>query len=208
MTRPKIFGIGLNKTGTTSLKVAFETLGYRHLSRKPRLFKHWKKREFNAIFEWIAEYESFEDWPWPLMVPELLDHYPDALFILTRRSNAQMWVESLKRQSEKTNPDNNPRKVIYGYDYPHGVEHDHMKFYDDHLSQVRGMFADKPGRLIELCWDDGDGWPELCRFLNAPIPRKPFPHANKSAKFAAADPEFLYENQRRIQEQLEDLKKI
>ena len=203
----KIFGIGLNKTGTSSLKSAFETLGLRHLSRKPRLFKHWKKREFGAIFEWIDPYESFEDWPWPLMVPQLIARYPDARFVLTRRASPAVWVESLKRQSEKTNPDNNPRKTIYGHHYPHGHEAEHRAFYETHLRETRLLFADAPQKLTELCWDEGDGWPELCAFLGLPEPRKPFPHANKSGAGGGGDPEFLLENQRRIHEKLKNLKK-
>ena len=205
MTKTKIFGIGLNKTGTTSLKQAFVQLGFRHLDRKPRLFKHWKKREFEQIFDWIEDYETFEDWPWPLMVPELLERYPDAKFILTRRTDARTWVESLKRQAEKTNPDNNPRKVIYGHSYPHGHEAAHIAFYEKHLEKVRAFFANKPAQLSEFCWEEGDSWPDICAFLGVDQPRKPFPHANKSKKNGRADPEFLYENQRRIQEKLKNL---
>jgi len=129
MTDTKIFGIGLNKTGTTSLKQVFVHLGFAHFHRKPRLLKHWKKREYDEIFEWIEGYTTFEDWPWPLMVPELLERYPTAKFILTRRKDPETWVESLKRQSERTNPDNNPRQVIYGYSYPHGYEEEHIAYY-------------------------------------------------------------------------------
>ena len=205
MTDIKIFGIGLNKTGTTSLKQAFQILGYRHLDRKPRLFKLWKKREYDEIFEAIDAYQSFEDWPWPLMVPQLIERYPNALFILTKRASAQIWVESLKRQAERTNPDNNPRSVIYGHNYPHGHEDAHVAFYETHLKTCRELFVRRASQFAELCWDDGDGWTELCSFLGQKIPRQPFPHANKSSKAAHSDPEFLYENQRRIQEKLKNL---
>lgn len=205
MSRSKVFGIGLNKTGTTSLKLAFEKLGFRHLARKPRLFKHWKRQEYDAIFERIEDYETFEDWPWPLMVPELLARYPDAKFILTRRASPEKWVESLKRHAERTNPSNNPRHVIFGRSYPHGYEAEHIRHYDDHLKRVRALFAGQPDHLVELCWEDGDGWTELCDFLALPVPRIAFPHANKSTT-ADGDPEFLYENQRRIQLQLKKLK--
>ncbi len=205
MSRAKVFGIGLNKTGTTSLKLAFEKLGYRHLARKPRLLKYWKRREYDAIFEWIEDYETFEDWPWPLMVPELVDRYPDAKFILTRRASPEKWVESLKRHAERTNPDNNPRQTIFGRSYPHGYEAEHIRYYQDHLNRVQGLFAARPDKFLELCWEEGDGWRELCDFLALPVPRKAFPHANKSTS-ADSDPEVLHENQRRIQLQLKNLK--
>ena len=207
MGTQKIFGVGLNKTGTTSLKLALEALGYRHLGRKPRLFKFWKQGKFDEIFEWIEDYQSFEDWPWPLMVPELLERYPDALFILTRRGNGTKWVESLKRHSEKTNPDQNPRLHIFGHPYPHGFEEEHLSFYEAHLKKVRAAFQGRRSQFIELCWEEGDGWEELCGFLGKKVPKRDFPHANQS-RLADADPEFLYENQRRIQKQLKNLKEI
>lgn len=194
----KIFGIGLNKTGTTSLKLAFQKLGYNHLDRRPRLFKLWQKRAFEEIFAQIAPYETFEDWPWPLMVPELLAQYgDDARFVLTRRRSAEAWVESLKKHSLKTHPVRNPRKVIFGQPYPHGYEVEHMAFYEQHLTRVRSLFAERPGQLVELCWEEGQGWPELCGFLGVAQPRKPFPHANRGDT-AQIDPERLLANQRLI----------
>lgn len=205
MTKPKIFGIGLNKTGTSSLKQVFVQLGFVHLDRKPRLMKHWKKREYDQIFDFIEDYQTFEDWPWPLMVPELLERYPTAKFILTRRKDPETWVESLKRQSEKTNPDNNPRQVIYGHHYPHGYEAEHIAYYEAHLERMRALFANRGDQFAEFCWETGDGWAEVCAFLGVRKPFKSFPHANRSGKSPSADPEFLYENQRRIQEQLKSL---
>ncbi len=207
MNRAKVFGVGLNKTGTTTLKLVFERLGYRHLSRTPRLFKLWKMRAYNEIFAYIDDFESFEDWPWPLMVPELIERYPQAKFVLTRRSSPQIWVESLKRQAERTNPDNNPRKTIYGRHYPHGHEQEHIDYYSDHIERVRALFESEPDRLVELCWDDGDSWKEICSFLDKRAPWSAFPHANKSAASGSADPEFLLENQRRIKEKLRYLRK-
>ena len=206
----KIFGIGLNKTGTTSLKLAFERLGFKHLSRKPRLFKKWKQRDFAFIWDHIAEFESFEDWPWPLMVPELIDRYGDeAQYILTRRRNAHVWVESLKKHAARTNPHNNPRKAIFGHAFPHGREAEHMAFYERHLTRTRAAFAAAglEHRLIELCWEEGDSWPELCQFLNRPVPDRPFPRANQSSE-ANPNPEFVAENQRLIEKSITESKKI
>jgi hypothetical protein len=39
--------------------------------------------------------------------------------------------------------------------------------------------ADKPGRLLEVCWETGDGRKELCGFLRHPMPDLPFPHGNQ-----------------------------
>lgn len=195
----KIFGVGLNKTGTTSLKLAFQKLGFDHLDRRPRLFKLWQKQKFDVIFEHIHEFESFEDWPWPLMVPELLEHFDkEAVFVLTRRKSPLAWVESLKNHSLRTHPIRNPRQAIFGHPYPHGYEDEFMAFYEAHLENTRALFSDRPDQLVELCWEEGDGWKELCSFLNVKVPNKPFPHANR-ADSSDIDPERLAENQRLIE---------
>lgn len=200
MSYSKVFGIGLNKTGTTSLKIAFKALGFKHLDRTPRLFKAWRQEDWPLIWERAAEFESFEDWPWPLMVPELLRHYgEEARYVLTRRASAEIWVESLKRHAERTNPDRNPRKAIFGHSYPHGAEAAHIGFYNRHLAATRALFEGREHLLLEVCWDEGDGWDAICNFLNRPVPKRTFPVANSSAD-AMPDPEFLAENQRRIAE--------
>ena len=202
----KVFGIGLNKTGTKSLRRAFLEFGFAHMDRKPRLMKLWRRGDVAAIFDAIEQYESFEDWPWPLMVESLLAHYGErARFVLTRRKSAEIWVESLKGQSERTNPDMHPRRFIYGYDYPHGLEAAHIAYYERHLDDVRKLFAGCEHLLIDLCWEDGDGWDQLCPFLEQVPRRGAFPRANKGSN-AQADPEFLAENRKRIAAQVAALR--
>lgn len=201
MNKTPVFGVGLNKTGTTSLKLAFQKLGYRHFDRRPRAFRLYKNKRWQALFDLIADFESFEDWPWPLMVPQLLDRFGSrAKFILTRRTSAEAWLDSLKSQSLKTHPVNNPRRDIFGFAFPHGAERQHIAFYERHLETTRHFFADKPGQMVELCWEEGDGWPELCAFLGHECPETPFPHANRSDR-SQIDPERIAENQRLIEEQ-------
>ena len=203
MAIEKVFGIGLNKTGTTSLRQALKQLGFRHLDRQPRLFKAWRAGDLAPILEAADAFESFEDWPWPLIVPELLDRYGDrARFVLTLRRTPLAWVESLKRHAERTNPDHNPRRDIYGYDYPHGAEGAHIAFYHSHAAQIRHLFSRRGARhlLLECAWDAGDGWAELCRFLGRPVPHGGFPHANAGGN-TDPDPEMLADNLWRITEQ-------
>lgn len=190
MEQTKIFGVGLNKTGTTSLKQAFTELGFKHFARKPRLLRLWNNGKFDDIYKAIEGYDSFEDWPWPLMVPELLQRYGrDARFILTRRLTPEIWVESLVKHAARTNPHNNPRRIVYGYANPAGHEADHIDFYVRHLARTRA-FLEKhaPDQFIEICFEEGDGWEEICGFLGRVVPEKPFPHANQSRATDFAPP--------------------
>ena len=207
MKRYRVFGIGLNKTGTTSLKLAFQKLGLRHFDRRPRAFKLYRQKKWDQLFEMIDGFDSFEDWPWPLMVPQLLDRFgDDARFVFTRRRSANAWVESLKAHALKTHPVNNPRRHIFGYGYPHGAEEAHMAFYERHKSEIAELFEGREYQFLDVCWEEGDGWAQLCGFLGVPEPRQPFPHANRGSS-AEIDPERLAENELRIARQIAHLKK-
>ena len=206
----KVFGIGLNKTGTTSLRVALKAMGFRHLDRMPALMKHWRRGEIGPILDVAERFESFDDWPWPLIVPDLLDRFgARARFVLTRRSSPATWLDSLKAHSERTNPFNHPRRAIYGHDYPHGYEAEHLAVYDRHLTSVRHLFGSRgmAHLLLEVSWEDGHGWAELAAFLNRQAPAGPFPHANDRAA-SRPDPENLADNAFLIEAQLSRLRAI
>jgi hypothetical protein len=42
-----------------------------------------------------------------------------------------------------------------------------------------------------LVYDIKEGWEPLCRFLNVPVPVKPFPHSNTTAEFNSRKIKFL-----------------
>lgn len=180
----KVFGIGLNKTGTSSLGEALKVLGFHHKRWSPVLLNLHLAGKHDQIFRRIAPYEAFEDWPWPLMVEQLLDRYGDkARFVLTRRDSPERWLSSLKRHARVLNGKSSPRKAIYGYAHPQMNEAHHIAFYQEHLERTRALFAARglSHILIELCWDEGHGWDELGSFLNRIPPDSPFPHLNASA---------------------------
>lgn len=201
MSKPhKVFGIGLNKTGTSSLMRALITLGYNHSDQRGHFTHKYFNYQFDQIFETVENFNSFADWPWPLMYKQVFEKYgKNARYILTRRSSADTWLESLKAHTLATNPDNNPRKRIFGYDYPHGAEAHHIAFYERHLIEVRAYFKTQNASdvLCEIFWEEGDGWRKICGFLNEPMPDANFPHANRRT-VPINDSKMLRENERRI----------
>lgn len=204
----KVFGIGLNKTGTTSLKQAFRKLGYDHADVRGQMTHKFFRGNIEQVLDASEAFESFEDWPWPLMYQQVFARYGDkARYILTRRKSAEDWVESLKSHSLDTSPSNNPRLKVFGHPYPHGFEAEHIAYYENHLTEVKAFFALKNAThlLLELCFEEGDGWPELAPFLDEEIPITAFPHANRRA-VQARDVERRRENQARIDVQLRLLK--
>ena len=176
----KIFGIGLNKTGTKSLGSSLRTLGFNHLSWTPEVFDIYTKHGIEGLLGIIEQYDSFEDWPWPLVFREIDEMVPGSKFILTLRESPERWYESLCKHSMRTGP-THIRKHIYGYEMPHGHKAEHIRFYDEHIDNVRSHFSGRPGDLLEVCWGKGDGWAELASFLGRSAPGLPFPHENKSA---------------------------
>jgi len=173
----KVFGVGLNKTGTTTLGQCMRVFGSRHLSHSEefaRLYRYGQKTKLLAI---ANDFDSFEDWPWPLMYKEAAVEFPDAKFILTVRKSAQVWLKSLVTHSYKLPPEENYHELIYGYKYPLGHKAYHLEFYNNHNASVIDHFRDQPGRLSVLCWENGDGWPELCNFLGVDTPDVPFPRS-------------------------------
>ena len=197
----KVFGIGLNKTGTTTLAKCLRRLGYRHMSFRRDLLLAVRENRLADVFAVTDEYEYFTDWPYPLIYPELFERYDDALFILTTRISSQVWLDSLKAHSLHTHPVNHCRKLVYGYDYPHGFEAEHIAFYEQHNAAVRSFFEAKRAshRLLCVCCEDGHRWRELCGFIGQRAPAIRFPHVNRKK----ADSPRAAENQMAIAEQLE-----
>ncbi len=160
----------------------------------------YREGDLGEVFSEVDEYDSFEDWPYPLAYKELLQRYGHCgKFVLTVRLSAEHWLESLKKHSLTTSPREHCRKLAYGYDYPHENERAHLAFYEAHNRSVVTFFRQMraTNQLIELCWERGDGWRELCNFLGVPVPTAPFPKLNESRKkLAATSPDRIVENSR------------
>ena len=72
----KVFGIGLSKTGTSSLQGALEILGYRAAgaNRKP-LLRQLRSGYVGDVIAQTGGPDAFVDFPYPLMFRELHQHY-------------------------------------------------------------------------------------------------------------------------------------
>ena len=175
----KVFGIGLNKTGTKTLGQCMSVLGFKNKSYDLDLLQDFAIGDFNRIMKVSEIFDSFEDWPWPLLYQEFDKKYPDALFILTTRTDSTTWFNSLCKHAERTGP-TQARKIVYGYLMPMENPDYHMSFYSRYNDDVENYFLKRPEKLLKVCWEQGDGWNKLCSFLDLPLPVIPFPHINKA----------------------------
>jgi hypothetical protein len=192
----KVFGIGMSKTGTSTLGRCFEklnlmpTCGYcqelKELVRAGRSVDPVNlKFEYDTsdpvideevlerVFEFADRFRSFKDSPWYMLFSHLDRQYPRSKFVLTLRESAQIqamsdwWHNENEGRCSGSPPDEYVERQI--------------RIYEAHNAAVRSYFRDRPDDLLVVSWEGGDGWLELCGFLGLPIPNEPFPHMNAGA---------------------------
>ncbi len=181
-SRPgKILGVGLNKTGTKTLRSYFREWGLRHRTYDLDAFHRWRRGEIEALLDEMEDFDSFEDWPWPLMYREIDERFPDARFVLTVRRDADTWYRSLCKMAVRIGPMRDFEPHIYGYAMPHGHRDEHVAIYHAHNEAVEAHFRDRPGKLLRICWEEGDDGRRLADFLGLPHPETATLHTNRSA---------------------------
>lgn len=179
----KIFGIGLGKTGTTSLTDALKILGYAvyHWPCKPKYIRRLLDGDFRLHD--LEEYDVILDC-WPLIHWQQLDRwYPDAKWILTIREE-ESWLESNRFHMDRSPM--TPERAKFAKEYYRIALYGTYVFNRDqwrdryrlHNKAIREHFGE---RLLEMNIVAGDGWPELCEYLGHEIPvDQPFPYSNKA----------------------------
>lgn len=174
--RCKVFGVGLSKTGTTSLNKALEILGYRTIHYPP----------LTSIPDLFKSFDAGTDTPVACSFEELDSHYPNSKFILTLRDEAS-WLRSAELHfADRVVKEPWKRELrhrLYG-----GVTWDPARFlraYRQHNQRVLRYFLDRPGDLLVMNIVAGDGWESLCAFLGVEVPCVPFPRENASIAGAA-----------------------
>lgn len=178
----KVFGLGLSRTGTTSLHASLMLMGlssihyplsYRNLAR------HWIDGDFSPIH--TAPFRCYSDLPTPVFYRELDATHPGSKFVLTLR-DADSWADSIERQYARPLPSSpkNPirhrmRELAYG-----SVTFDRTRYLDAyrrHNDTVRAYFAARPDALLVLDLSrDADAWARLADFLDRPASARAFPH--------------------------------
>ena len=175
----KVFGVGLQKTGTTTLGACLRQLGYRHISWDAELADVYRQGDRRGVLETMEHYDSCEDYPWLLLYQAFDQIHPDGKFILTVRSNEDVWFDSISRFSEQIGPADT-RELMFGHEMPQGHRGDFIAKYLSWNQEVRDHFTSRPGKLLEICWENGDSWDELCGFLGKQPPGVSLPHENKT----------------------------
>jgi hypothetical protein len=140
--------------------------------------KHWSNGNVAHLVKVASGYDVLEGLPWPLVYADMAEAFPDARFVLTLRSSTDVWLGSQLRHVAERSKDAMDERV-YGSSDPAHDPGLYRARYETHAAEVRSFFAGS-GRLLEVCWEEGDGWPQLCGFVGRPVPDVPFPHSNAS----------------------------
>lgn len=166
----KIFGIGLSKTGTTSLHHAFQELGFES--------KHFPKipETFAGHFRCLNRYDAACDISIVPYYPQLDAAYPGSKFILTVR-NIDERLQSMERWwSRKHHPTEYKIRVRIAVFGIHTFNANRLRYvYQKYVRDVEEYFKDRPEDLLVMDICGGEGWDKLCPFLNKPIPSSNFP---------------------------------
>jgi hypothetical protein len=210
----QVIGAGLGRTGTLSLKIALEQLGFgpcyhmAELMMNPERAPLWiaaadGKPDWDAIFK---GYASTTDYPACLYWRELAQKYPDAKLILTKRDK-EKWFESTQATIFSEGMSERIRGMPMEPFFEKTVWRDFgarihdrefmTSYFEKHNAAVEAGVAKK--RL--LVYDVAQGWEPLCRFLGVAVPAAPFPKVNSREDMQArmskhADPDSMVEDVR------------
>lgn len=179
---PKVFGIGLPKTGLTSMLVFARDLGLRAEGRSRRgygLLRAGRPAEILDLFE-TAEFWC--DVPVPLLYRLAWARFPGARFVLTKRRDARTWYDSLLRHNRFAHPLKNKNHWIFGRYYPHGFAEEHMAYYERHNAEAEAWLSARGAPLLILEVDQPGAAARFAAFVGRETARTAFPRENVSAK--------------------------
>ncbi|KAL6056602.1 Sulfotransferase family protein [Balamuthia mandrillaris] len=186
---PKVFGLGMPKTGTSSLAEALQMLGFdsHHTFHKPVELLLRKDKEDSIAplsVDVVRRYDPFDavsDNPIPWFFEELLLMYPEAKFILTTRNVTKWWASwkaHMQRHTDPTDVALRMRSLNFGWQQPN--EYFCVKGFLRHNRLVQAIVP--PKQLLVMDVTAGDGFSKLCPFLGVPgekcPPDEEFPVAN------------------------------
>lgn len=203
--KTKIFCIGQNKTGTTSIQEVLRQLDYKVANQAigEELVKEWGDRKFDNIIKLVKSADAFQDVPFSSNFTYIILDYvfPKSKFILTVRDDKDAWYNSLIRFHTKLlGKDSRPtasdlKKYPYRYKgwiwdenrLKFGIDESTLydyKIYTDHYESynktVKEYFRHRPKDLLVINLKDKDVMEKLYKFLDVPYSGEEIPHLNVS----------------------------
>ncbi|MCW8332816.1 sulfotransferase [Vibrio paucivorans] len=207
--KDKVFIIGKNKTGTTSIEKLFRSLGFSlgNQTHFESLVWNYENGDYQSILEGCETSQVFQDVPFSLekMYPVLHSHFPDAKFIHLEREDKEQWYDSLVRYHKKLlkgkgiEPilsSNNLKKYTYKNFDQYLLEMQRINYgitdesrlydydiltgnYDRYNREVKDYFKGNRN-FISINLSDDNCRRDLADFLGVDIELITIPHINRS----------------------------
>ncbi|MBM7785558.1 sulfotransferase family protein [Tenggerimyces flavus] len=204
----RVIGVGFGRTGTSSIKLALEQLGFapcHHMSeatRDPEHMAPWIHFANGDPVDWsevFGDYEATVDWPGAAVWRELIDAFPDAKVLLTVR-DPDKWFASgsstiFRNLRHSTSVWESLARLVVQLNFPRfrpfGIAMRRLitdrQFGGDLVTRdnvVRVFEAHNAAVQVYvpadklLVYEVSQGWEPLCAFLGVPVPDAPFPRVN------------------------------
>lgn len=193
----QVIGAGFGRTGTMSLKLALEQLGFGPCHHMVEVFRTdsaevWARAAAGEAMDWEAVFAGYRaacDWPSCDYWEEMAAAFPEAKIILTLR-DPEAWFRSTQatifgEANAAMLRDEGPKqRMVRGIFARHfgGRNNDRealLAGYHAHVARVRARAP--AGRLLE--YEVSQGWGPLCAFLGVPVPAGDFPSVNSTEEF-------------------------
>lgn len=205
--KEKVFCIGRNKTGTTSMEALLGQMGYNVASyvEGELLLDSWIARDFDKIIQLCKKHDAFQDVPFSLNYTFMaLDQaFPSAKFILTVRDNGDEWFDSLLRYHSKLFSPMNSTPTVEdlknaGYRYKGFIWKSHLnnyinddesllynreyyiQNYNEQNKNIINYFKNKKDKLLVVNVAEEDATKRIYEFLGHPYNGQVMPHLNSS----------------------------
>lgn len=185
----KVFCVGSNKTGTSSIELAIKQLGFSPMPEDKTyglylgnglnhskenmitFFKHFELRKYT--------YDFFSDIPFSLSGSHkmLYEIFPESYFILLIR-NAEKWFCSVLNWIKRLEC-----QAVYNWIWDTEFTlSNKTEIIDRYHKRNNGIiqFFNQSSRFLLLDINEKNRYKKLCEFLNKDIIDKPFPHKNQS----------------------------
>lgn len=208
---PKIFVIGLNKTGTTTIYTALKELGFKLGEQKIAEYLTRDllyKNDYKRLFNYCNSAQAFQDIPFslPNFYKKLDLKFPNSKFILSIRDSPEQWLESMNNfysfvtKSTTKKPTSKSLKEcgyiykgflydVFNHFYPSETmfSNQYKEVYSNHISDVKSYFQYKQNQLLILNVADEDSYFKLCDFLEMLPIKASFSCENSSKDFVKID---------------------
>jgi hypothetical protein len=208
----EVIGAGFGRTGTMSLKVALETLGFGPCYHMTEVFTHpehvelWRAAAQGKPLAWERIFDGYRatvDWPGCTFWAELMQSYPDAKVILTVRDPNEWYESAYNTIYRISGAASSPVFYLASLLVPAAKRMKHAQRMIIEVVWQRdldGRFEDRryaietferhneevkqhvPAENL-LVYEVREGWGPLCEFLGVEMPDEPFPHLNDSEVF-------------------------